>query len=103
MKSELNFKDKNILEKCMEKLPHIATMIFGYLDNKSLCQSRQVEKSWLNFIDSHKFYWKRVTQNTPGWELTIPNIDSKATKILGKCFLTEYYERISNVHQFSVP
>ena len=87
VKSEHSFEDKNICEKCMEKLPHIATAIFAYLDNKSLCQTRQVAKSWLNFIDRQKFYWKRVTQNQPGWDLTLSKIDSEATKILGKCFL----------------
>ena len=87
VESEHNTEDTNICEKCMEELPHIATTMFAYLDNKSLCQSRQVSKSWLNFIDSQKVYWKRVTHNQPGWDLTIPKIDSEATKILGKCFL----------------
>ena len=41
---------------------HISSYIFECLDNKSLCQSRLVNKKWRWFIDQRKFKWIRILQ-----------------------------------------
>ena len=40
--------------------PHILELIFGFLDDQSLMRSRQVCKSWQEFIDCQKFTWIRI-------------------------------------------
>ena len=44
-------------------LSYIAQVIFAYLDNFSLCQSRSVCKLWLFFIDSGLLLQRRKLQH----------------------------------------
>ena len=38
---------------------HIGVHLFSFLDDASLDKSRQVCANWKEFIEVHKFYWKR--------------------------------------------
>ena len=43
---------ESIMENLCLRCPHIAEMIFGYLDNQSLTNSKLVSKSWYALIDN---------------------------------------------------
>ena len=49
-----------------ERYPHVGEIIFNYLDDKSLQQSREVCKTWSKFLDLKPFYWTRMMKNHIG-------------------------------------
>lgn len=68
-------------------LIHLATQIFAYLDNESLLQSQLVCKSWLNFLQNQRFFWKRklraksgkVSELNQDWQKLVSNIEKKGS------------------------
>ena len=48
------------------RFPHIAEQIFACMEDKSLKNSRQVSKSWLNYIDNQNFLWNKIVQKEGG-------------------------------------
>ena len=64
-KSDTQFVFLPINEIC-ERYPLVGEIIFGYLDDQSLKQSRKVCTTWNTFLDSKPFYWTRVMKNFIG-------------------------------------
>ena len=50
----------------LPRFPHIAEQIFACMEDKSLKNSRQVSKSWLNYVDNQNFLWNKIVQKEGG-------------------------------------
>ena len=64
-KSDTQFVFLPINEIC-ERYPLVGEIIFGYLDDQSLKQSRKVCTTWSTFLNSKPFYWIRLMKNYIG-------------------------------------
>ena len=51
------------INEICERYPHLGEIIFGYLDDQSLKQSREVCVTWNKFLDLKAFYWIRMMKN----------------------------------------
>jgi hypothetical protein len=51
------------INEICEIYPLVGEIIFGYLDDQSLKQSRNVCTTWSTFLDSRPFYWTRILKN----------------------------------------
>ena len=47
---------------CIPGLNHIATRIFSFLKLKDLESCKQVNETWLEFIQNERFYWEHLLQ-----------------------------------------
>jgi hypothetical protein len=54
------------INEICERYHHLGEIIFGFLDDQSLKQSRKVCTTWSTFLDSKPFYWTRVVKNYIG-------------------------------------
>ena len=52
------------MEDMLWKFPHIGVGIFKKLSNKNLAKSKQVARTWENFIINEKFYKQKVKYET---------------------------------------
>lgn len=77
----------------MKKTPQICGKVFEFLDDKSLCQSKLVCKSWLNFIENEKIYWRRVVGNSKEWNIVIVKMASENVKSLGNHYINPGFRR----------
>ena len=51
------------IDKICQRYPHVGEIIFNYLDDQSLQQSREVCKTWSTFLNLKPFYWTRMMKN----------------------------------------
>ena len=51
------------MESIFSKIPDLGEKIFKELDNQSLVKSKEVQRSWYNFINEEKVIWFRMIQN----------------------------------------
>ena len=52
----LEIQDKiDIMDEIFLRFPHLDEQIFEKIDNKSLTNSRVVQRSWHNFIDENDY------------------------------------------------
>ena len=51
------------MESIFLKIPDLGEKILKELDNQSLVQSKEVQRSWYNFINGEKVLWIRIIQN----------------------------------------
>ena len=51
------------INEICERYPLVGEIIFTYLDDQSLKQSREVCTTWSTFLDSKPFYWIRMMKN----------------------------------------
>ena len=54
------------INEICERYPLVGEIIFGYLDDQSLKQSRKVCTTWSTFLNSKPFYWIRLMKNYIG-------------------------------------
>ena len=54
------------INEICQRYPLVGEIIFGYLDDQSLKQSRKVCTTWSTFLDSKPFYWTRMMKNYIG-------------------------------------
>ena len=54
------------MESIFSKIPDLGEKIFKELDNQSLVQCKEVQRSWYNFINEEKALWFRIIQNYIG-------------------------------------
>ena len=47
------------MEKNFERFPHLTKLIFSQLNNESLVKSKEVDKTWKNYINDQKLPWIR--------------------------------------------
>ena len=55
----------NDMTNCMLRFPHLAMQIFNKMDDKGLVKSREVTRTWLDFIDEKNNLvtpWLRIVQ-----------------------------------------
>ena len=50
------------MEEIILRFPHIGEQIFKLLDDKSLAESREVSRSWQQFINEEKFYYQTIAK-----------------------------------------
>ena len=49
------------IEQVFQRFPEVGEQILEHLDDQSLTNCRQVNRFWLNFVDSRKlFYWRKI-------------------------------------------
>ena len=51
------------MESVFLKIPDLGEKIFKELDNQSLVECKEVQRSWYNFINEEKVLWFRLIQN----------------------------------------
>ena len=78
------------------RAPHLATNVLHFLTNRHLCQARTVNKTWSNFIDHEKFFWRRVFRKYKEWNTVTNKLGSQVIKLLGKCYLHYAFEKNYN-------
>ena len=71
----------SMIDEVFLRFPHLGIQFFKNLDDRSLAKSREVAKSWSNFIDYEDMPWKRIQKN---WEKTLHKYPCKdgQTKLL---------------------
>ena len=47
------------IEEIFARFPNLSECVFGRLDDQSLASSREVSKTWRDFVDSQRIYWIR--------------------------------------------
>ena len=67
------------------RFPHITDQIFELINNKSVTKCREVEKTWLSFIDEADLPWKRILKKYPGETGQTPLHIAAMTGQLRKC------------------
>ena len=75
------------MEKVILRFPHIGEQIFKLLDDKSLAESREVSRSWQQFINEENFYKETIAEMIEGKKQEIDK--------LGLRFPPIYYLAIS--------
>ena len=50
------------MEEILLRFPMLGREIFKKIDNKTLVECRQIDETWMEFIDNEKFKWTRVIQ-----------------------------------------
>jgi hypothetical protein len=51
------------MESVFLKIPDLGEKIFKELDNQSLVECKEVQRSWYNFINEERVLWFRIIQN----------------------------------------
>ena len=77
------------------RFPHITDQIFELINNKSITKCREVEKTWLRFIDEDDLPWKRILRKYPVEMGQTPLHIAAMTGQLQKCQV--FFKR--NLHQ----
>ena len=67
-------------------LPHVAQLIFEYLDLECLRKCLLVCESWREFLERSKFYWFKLTEDQPGWKKIQTLIDFDTFVALSKSY-----------------
>ena len=50
------------MEEILLRFPMLGKEIFKKIDNKTLVNCRQIDETWMGFIDNEKFRWTRIIQ-----------------------------------------
>lgn len=91
-RSKLRKLTGKYMEDLLSRFPHIGEIIFENLDDQSILSSKQVSKSWYNFINCQKFPWIRIvknyvkesnkdyTQNPKKWKKLFRNFSVKSVR-----------------------
>ena len=90
------------MEDICIRCPHLAEIIFGYLDDKSLTKSRLVNKQWCEFIDSGRIIWIRILKKCimiennceidDKWKMTMKKSPHFVLKELAETYYNAYTE-----------
>ena len=49
------------METLCKRFPHLAKRIFDQVDNKSLNKCKEISGAVLEYLDSERFFWIRIT------------------------------------------
>ena len=100
------------MEIIFERFPSLGKKVISLLDNKSLVLSREVNKTWKNFIEKEKNIWIRIIQkhvknfnHLQDWKNSVSKISTKSVKQLAiatsqfyKSEQSKGYEKWSPLH-----
>ena len=68
------------MEEILLRFPMLGREIFKEFDNETLVECRQIDETWMGFIDNEKFKWTRVIQKYLNLQNTMsPQMPSQPT------------------------
>ena len=89
------------MENLIISYPHIAEAIFKSLDNTSLQNCYQVCTSWKTFLENEEFFWRRLTNGHPGWDVILESKNFKIMSVLAKSFFLMKEDATKQIHPIS--
>ena len=51
------------MEEVILRFPHLGEDIFNWMNNENLQRSRNISRSWNDFISNQKFFWIRIIKD----------------------------------------
>ena len=50
------------MDEAMKRFPHLTEQIIQKMDNKGLVKSREVSRTWQEFVDAKEYPWLRIVR-----------------------------------------
>ena len=79
------------MDDIWKRFPHIFGTVLGFLDDKSIANSRLVNKTWKDSIENDKTIWNRIIskkliheENSDSWKHVLDKIPFDHVKEIGK-------------------